>query len=294
MAIDAISSGAIFSVLRNIQIQNAQIATSSERLSSGFRINRAADDPAGIVRVVSYQTQIRSLNAAATNTQTGISMMQSAEGGLSQIQDLLDDIKNQAIAANNSALTDAAVTAIQAQVLADSNAITDIINATKFNTQLLLTGDTKTLQTGPDVGQTVTVTLPDVATILSNRSLNNAAGTALKAFLDASANDIKNNVGSVDTNLQTDALNGSGDIGAQVTTAGATQSRLQSTLNNLNSMNDATSSALSNLRDTDIAAETVALANATIRQQAGIAVLAQMNLSARSVLLLLAPTTQAF
>src|SRR5438105_15564253 len=86
--IDPISAGGVSSVLRQIAIQGMMLSRSSERISSGFRINHAADDPAGIIQVQSFLSQIGGLKTAATNNQAAISMTQSAEGGLSQIQDL--------------------------------------------------------------------------------------------------------------------------------------------------------------------------------------------------------------
>ena len=285
MAINPIGSAGIFSVLRQINVQSAQIVRSAERISSGLRINRAADDPSGISRVGRFLSQIGGLNAAATNTQTGISMVQSGEGGLSQIQDLVADIKNQAIAAQNASLSSSEIQAIQAQVTQDQAAITDIESTTKFNTQLLLQGTlaqrTRTFQTGPDAGQTVTVIFPDVPTILTD------LGTKATAFVGV-ASPTSATISGPALDLATSGDTAFGDVSIEVGKFGATQNRLQHTLNTLNAMSDATNGALSIIRDADIAAETVVLARAQLRQQTGIAILAQFNTQAQQVLKLLA------
>lgn len=287
MAIDPISSGAIFSVLRQIQLQSTQIAISARRLSSGLRINSAADDPAGIFRVQRFQAQINGLNAAATNTQNGISAAQSAEGGLTEIQSLLADIQTQAISVQNPLLTSGEIDAIQTIVQQDFTAITNIIGETQFNGIGLINGSTAfiTLQTGPNAGQTTTLTLPNATTILSNDSISSSAASDLQRFL--SATDAQLTGGSRSGPLVTSASTAFDDIGVQVSTFGGAENALQANLNVLNSMSVATSSALSNLRDANIASETVALQTAVLRQQAGIAILSQITVQAQSLLKLL-------
>ena len=283
MAINPISSSGLFSVLRQIDLQSTRIVRSAERLASGLRINRAADDPAGISRAARFLSQIGGVNAAATNAQTGISMVQSAEGGLTEAQDLIDDIKNQAIAIQDATLTSSERLAINDQVQQDWSGIQDIFNTTKFNTQLLLQGGSKTLQTGPDAGQTVTVTLPDVPTILSSLS------TQVSSF-DTTVTADPTNTAAIQAaggTLETQANTSSGDVSVEVSAVGAVQNRLQAIVGTLNAMSDATNGALSIIRDADVAAETVALSTAQVRLQAGIAMLVQFNIQAQQVLKLL-------
>lgn len=270
MAINPVGSAGIISVLRQINVQGVQAARAAERISSGFRINRAADDPAGITRVARSLAQIGGLSAATVNTQTGISMVQTAEGGLTEIQSLVEEIRTSAIAAQNGALTSDEIEAIQTEVAQAWAGIQDTIDLTKFNTQPLLEGGSKTFQTGPDAGQTVTVALADAPTILTDLE------TMVNAFVGTDPTDSAA-VRAAAANLETEAGDASGDVSTEISRAGAVQNRFEATLNTLNAMSDATTSALSVIRDADLAEETVNLARAQLLQETGIAVLAQLN-----------------
>ncbi|HEY3118835.1 MAG TPA: flagellin [Chloroflexota bacterium] len=291
--IDPISSGAVFSILRNIQIQSAHIAQSSERLSSGFRINHASDDPAGIFMVQSFLSQIGGLDSAARNNQIGISMLQSGEAGLSGIQDLVSDIKTQSIAAQNGSLSTEQLQAIQQQVTSDFNGINSILSDTTFNGQLLLQGGSVTIQTGPNAGQTTTLNLPDATSNGPNGILSNGAGQSDLANMEAAFVGVMNptpaSIAAAAANLQTAATSAFDLVGVQVSSLAGGENALSAQVSVLNTTSDATQGALSVIRDADIAAEAVKLSRAQLLQQAGFAVLSMFNLQGSQVLKLLSP-----
>ena len=247
------------------------LAKSIERLSTGRRINSAADDAAGNSIATRMTSEVRGLNMAIRNANDGISMAQTAEGGMNEITNMLQRMRELAVQSANGTLTDADRTNLQTEVSALISQIGDVSARTTFNGVALLDGTNASvaIQTGSSANQTVSVTLTDVdATALSVNALTVATSTGANAAL-----------ASLDTALNT------------VTTAqaslGASQNRLQSSIASLSDRVSNLTEARSRIMDVDFSAETTELAKNQILSQASTAMLAQANQSQQSVLSLL-------
>lgn len=281
VAINSIGGGPALFLLRQINLQTAAITRASERISTGLRINRAADDPAGISMAAKFLAQLGSINSAETNVQLGVSTVQTAEGGLTEIQESIDRIEVLAIQAQGSPTgSELAAIADELEELQDS--IDDVITNTTFNTEQMLAGATVTIQTGIDAGQTMTITLPNLPKM---DTLN-----ALDVAIDDLVSDINGGqvqIGALASAMETAAENAAGDIMGEITTVGAVENRLDSQLDVLSAMELGTSDALSQIRDADVAAETVELARQQVLQESAVAMLVQFNTQAALVLKLL-------
>ncbi|GJM82097.1 flagellin [Paenibacillus sp. HMSSN-139] len=148
---------------RNLQASNIAQGKSSEKLSSGYKVNRAADDAAGLSISEKMRTQIRALSQAQANVQDGISMVQTAEGAMNEVSDMLSRMKELAVKAANGTYNASDVAAINDEYKALGTAIDNVANKTTFNGITLLnqTG-TKNIQMGDNSGDTITVTLADI------------------------------------------------------------------------------------------------------------------------------------
>lgn len=255
---------------RNLAKNSASLTTSIEKLSSGYRINRAADDAAGLSISESLRGQIRGNNQAINNIQNGINLLQIAEGGLNVITDNIQRIRELCIqAANDTNATterDAVLTEINAR-LADINRIA---KSTKFNNINLLDGSasTATLQIGANsVASTNTI---DVSNVLNNAEVS-TLGMLLTGISGSNWNSdkIRSYLGRVDSAVQL-VLRKRGDIGAL-------QNRLESALDNLTVMNENIQSSESRIRDVDIAKETANMTKYQILQRASASILSQAN-----------------
>ncbi len=245
---------------------------SMERLSTGKRINSAKDDAAGLAIASSMTSQIRGMNQAVRNANDGISMAQTAEGGLSEITNMLQRVRELAVQSASGTYADSDRTNMQAEVTALTSQITDILADSEFNGVKLFDGSAGTtgvvsIQTGANSGDTVDLSLTAVTlTGVASASVATAAGanTAL---------------GTIDTALDT--------VSTKRASLGAGQNRLQSVVNNLTTNATNLTDARSRIEDADFSAETAALAKAQILSQASTAMLAQANQSQQSVLQLL-------
>jgi flagellin len=260
-----------FNAYRNLSnTQNAQ-ASSLEKLSSGFRINRAADDASGLVRSETLRAQIGGLKVAVRNAQDGISVIQTAEGALTETTSILQRMRDLAVqSANAGANSDESLNANQAEFDALVEELDRIGAETKFGGQQLLNGDYDgAFQLGANSGEAVDVAIGDMrATALGVNALNIGAGGNPDAALDA-----------LDTAIQT--------VAEQRADLGAVQNRFESTIRNLSVTVENLSAAESRIRDTDMASEMVAFTRSQILAQAGTAMLAQANQVPQSVLSLL-------
>ncbi len=241
---------------RNLGKTAVDFGKSVEKLSSGLRINRAADDAAGLVISEKLRGQVRGLNQAVRNAQDGISMIQTGEGALDEVHSMLQRIRELAVQRANGTNDATATGAIDAEVTALQGAISDIATNTNFNGVSLLAAGSVVFQTGADAGQQFTLTL-----------------TALGAAPDASS------ISAVDTAIDA--------VSTQRGAFGAAQNTLEHTVNSLSVAAENFAASESRIRDLDVASEMVNFTKTQILQQAGTAILAQANQAPQSVLSLL-------
>ena len=247
------------------------LSKSTEKLSSGYKINRAGDDAAGLSISEKMRSQIRGLNKASSNAQDGISLIQVAEGALNETHSILQRMNELATQAANDTNTSTDRTAIQQEVDQLTSEINRIQSTTQFNTMNLLDGSFtgKNLQVGSLCGQKI-----DIAISNMNASSLGVSGLKESSFDQA---------GAAMTAIQA-AID---TVSTQRSKLGALQNRLEHTINNLDTTAENTQSAESRIRDTDMAAEMVQYSKNNILSQAGQSMLAQANQSNQGVLSLL-------
>ncbi len=261
-----------FNAYRNLGNSQAMMGKNLEKLSSGFRINRAADDAAGLVTSENLRAKIGGLKIASRNAQDGISVAQTAEGALDEVATILRRMRDLSVQSANSGSNDAtALNANQAEVDQLKSALDDIFDRTKFGDKALFSGTAATaltFQVGSDSGQTTTLTVATAAVGSTNLGVSalsmTTASTAITS-IDAAISSVS-------------ALRGN---------LGAFQNRMESTIRNLGVSIENLSAAESRIRDTDMALETVSFTKNQILSQAGTAMLAQANTTPQSVLRLL-------
>ena len=246
-------------------------AKSSEKLSSGYKINRAGDDAAGLTISEKMRSQIKGLSKASDNAADGVSLIQVAEGALNETHSILQRMNELATQAANDTNTTADRTAIQSEINQLASEITRISSTTQFNTMNLIDGNFtgKQLQVGSLCGQAITISIDAMdATALGVNALS--MGSFSKA--GEAMSDIQNAISKVS---------------AQRSTLGALQNRLEHTIANLDNIAENTQAAESRIRDTDMAEEMVEYSKNNILAQAGQSMLAQANQSTQGVLSLL-------
>jgi flagellin len=260
---------------RQLGITTGIQAKSSEKLASGYKINRAADDAAGLAISEKMRRQIRGLSQASDNAQDGISAVQTAEGALQEVQDMLQRMSELGTKAANDTLTSSDRNYIQKEVNQLSTEITRTATVTEFNNQKLLNGSFtgKKLQVGSETDSKNQITV----------SIGNMSAGAIGV---ASANvQVTTHSNALKTISNTKvALNSISEMRA---TLGAMQNRLEHTIKNLDNIVENTTAAESQIRDTDMAEEMVKYSNNNILAQAGQSMLAQANQSNQGVLSIL-------
>ncbi|MDE7435630.1 MAG: flagellin [Lachnospiraceae bacterium] len=256
---------------RQLGITTSAQAKSTEKLSSGYRVNRAADDAAGLSISEKMRSSIRGLKKASTNAQDGISMVQTAEGALNETHSILQRMNELATQAANDSNTTIDRSAIQAEINQLVSEIDRIQSTTQFNTMNLLDGSfaNKHLQVGALAGQNIDITISnmDAATL-------GVDGLSVVSFTKA---------GSAMTKIQS-AID---KVSTQRSALGAVQNRLEHTIANLDTTAENTQAAESRIRDTDMASEMVEYSKNNILAQAGQSMLAQANQSTQGALSLL-------
>lgn len=261
---------------RQLGITTSAQAKSTEKLSSGYKINRAADDAAGLSISEKMRSQIRGLNKASSNAQDGVSLVQTAEGALNETHSILQRMNELATQAANGTNTSVDRSAIRAELDQLTSEINRIQSTTQFNTMNLLDGtfsgtDNKMkLQVGALSGQSIDFSIANMCatkigleTALSVSTFTKA-GSYMKAVQDA---------------IEV--------VSKQRSAMGAIQNRLEHTIANLDTTSENTQSAESRIRDTDMASEMVTYSKNNILAQAGQSMLAQANQSTQGVLSLL-------
>ena len=251
-------------------VQSAQ-QKSTEKLSSGYRINRAGDDAAGLSISEKMRSQIRGLDKASSNAQDGISLIQVAEGALNETHSILQRMNELATQAANDTNTTTDRTAIQKEINALTSEISRISSTTQFNTMNLLDGNFsgKNLQIGALNGQKIQITIGAM----------NASSIGVKSLSVTTFS----NAGKAMSNIQK-AID---KVSTQRSALGAVQNRLEHTIKNLDTTSENTSSAESRIRDTDMAKEMVSYSKNNILMQAGQSMLAQANQQNQGVLSLI-------
>ncbi|MBX5477023.1 MAG: flagellin FliC [Clostridia bacterium] len=261
---------------RNLTLTSNRMNGVLEHLSSGLRINKAADDAAGLAISQKMLAQINGLDQATRNAQDGISLVQTAEGALGQIQDILQRMRQLAAQSSSDTETSSDRDKLQAEFDQLIQQIDDIAQDTEFNTMKLLDGSHDatngplTILVGPNSGQDLTIAIDaaDSTTLGVNGLKINQDQATSEAALDAISTAIDN-------------------VSEQRAQLGAIQNRLQYIINNLQITSQNLSDAKSRITDTDMAREMAEFTKYQILQQAGVAMLAQANAMPQAVLKLL-------
>jgi flagellin len=259
-----------------MSVNNRTLSKAMEQLSTGKRINSAADDAAGLAIANKMTSQIRGLNQAVRNANDAISVAQTAEGATNEISNMLQRMRELAVQSANDSNSSADRTALQAEVTELIDEIDRIATNTEFNGSALLTGSAGTsgdltFQIGANSGNTITVSFSNMATAsgglgVSGVSIDTSSGAT--SALDT----IDTAIATVDTFRA--------DLGAKI-------NRFTYAIDNMSNISMNTSAARSRIQDADYAAATTELARSQIIQQAATAMLAQANQQPQSVLSLL-------
>jgi len=261
---------------RQLGITTNGLQKSTEKLSSGYKINRAADDAAGLSISEKMRNQIRGLNKASDNAQDGISLVQTAEGALNEVHSMLQRMSELAVQASNGTNASQDRTALDNEVQQLKTEIERVGTTTQFNKMDILTGEfssnnEKTLQVGANQNQVITIAIS---------ALTSTVGSALDAT-------VKVGTASAAQSSITIIQNSITNLSALRSKLGALQNRLEHTVANLDNISENTQSAESRIRDTDMAEEMVQYSKNNILQQAGQSMLAQANQANQGVLSLL-------
>ncbi len=260
---------------RQLTINNTAGSKSLEKLSSGYRINRAGDDAAGLAISEKMRGQIRGLNQAERNSQDAISLIQTAEGALNESHSILQRMRELAVQAASDTNTDDDRAELQKEIEQLTSELDRISTDTEFNTMKLLKGDFQTsaltFQVGANADQVVTLTIGNMNAV----SLGVGSGV-------------------IDLNSQTGASSAITTIDSAISKVsseraklGAMQNRLEHTINNLGTTSENLTASESRIRDVDMAKEMMEFTKNNILQQAATAMLAQANQTPQGVLQLL-------
>ena len=261
---------------RQLGITTGNMAKATEKLSSGYRINRAADDAAGLSISEKMRGQIRGLEQASSNASDGISLIQTAEGALGEIHSIIQRMRELTVqAANDTNVTEDRV-AIAAEVYALSSEITRIAEQTEFNSMHVLDGSftNKKLQVGANSSQQIDINISEMSA--DKIGLGDKIGSTIE---NMSATNITALLDDIDDALST--------VSTQRSALGAIQNRLEHTIANADNTAENLTDAESRIRDVDMADEMVTYSKYSILQQAGQSMLAQANQSTQGVMSLL-------
>jgi len=258
---------------RMLGLTQSSLAKNTEKLSSGYKVNRAADDAAGLAISEKMRRQVRGLTQASANAQDGISTVQTAEGALNEVHDMLQRMNELATKAANDTNMSEDRGYIQSEIDALVNEIDRVASTTTFNQQNLLDGSFtgKNLQVGAESGQKIAINISS----MKASSLGVSASKVNVSSFASAGNAINAIKGAIKS------------LNKQRSDLGAVQNRLEHTIKNLDNVVENTTAAESQIRDTDMATEMVKYSNNNILSQAGQSMLAQSNQSNQGVLSLL-------
>lgn len=271
---------------KNLRKSTEALGQTFERLSSGLRVNRAADDAAGLSIATRMGSQIRGFNQAIRNTNDAISMIQVAEGAVSETESALQRIRELSVQAANDTLVTSDREDIWTEVNQLMSEIDRIATDTEYNGQTLLggtdsTGLTRTFQVGADANKTIDLTVNVAGTSAIGVDTDDMLTATAMAALSTTDQQAKANSAIA---MADNAIGSISDIRANL---GAMQNRLESVVTNLEHVSENTEQARSRIMDADIASETAKLTRNAILQQAGSAILAQANAQPQMALQLL-------
>jgi flagellin len=258
-----------FNAYRNLSVTSNLMNSSLEKLSSGYRINKAADDAAGLAISESLKSQIGGLTVAVRNAQDGVSVVQTAEGALNETTAILQRMRDLAVEANNTgAQNDTSIAGLDTEFQQLASELDDIANGTEFNGVTLLDGSySGSFQVGANNGDTLAIAVSTAmdSSLVVPGTLDSTTAAGL--------------IDSVDGAIE--------EVSSTRATLGAYQNRLDHKINNLNVAIENLTASNSRIRDTDMASEMVQFTKEQILSQAGTAMLAQANQAPQTVLRLL-------
>jgi flagellin len=272
---------AAMNAYRNLSVTEGQQSKSLEKLSSGFRINRAADDAAGLAISEGLRSQIGGLKVAARNSQDGISVLQTAEGALTETHSILQRMRDLTVQAANAGANDTnSQAALQTEADALATELTRIAGKTSFNGVALLDGtySAKAFQVGYASGDTIAVTI-DNGTATKGFSSTDLGLDGATAGASAATLTTGTTLGKIDTAIK--------NVSTSRANLGALQNRFEHVVNSVNISMENLSASESRIRDTDMAQEMTSFTRSQILTQAGTAMLAQANSAPQGVLSLL-------
>jgi flagellin len=270
-----------FNTHRQLTATSVQASKSMEKLSSGYRINRAADDAAGLAISEKMRGQIGGLAQAQRNAQDGISLVQTAEGALTEVHSMLQRVRDLKVQYANGTLSDDDKVAIASEVAQIALEVKDIVDETKFNGNSLFGSATYTFQVGANDSETVSTSSTQLSGTIAAGGLS-----GLTNITDAAGASTALNAGGNLANLSTidSAIKNVSKIRGDL---GAVQNRLEHRLNSLATYQENLTASESRIRDVDMAAEMTKFTKLNILQQAGTSMLAQANQAPQGVLSLL-------
>ena len=261
---------------RMLGVTTSTQAKSTEKLSSGYKINRAADDAAGLAISEKMRRQVRGLSQAVANAQDGISAVQTAEGALGEVHDMLQRMNELAVKAGTDTLQQTDREYIQSEINALITEIDRVSATTTFNEQALLDGSFtgKKLQVGAESDAS-----NQIAMSIASMTFKGVAGVSSLSITGSDGSNARAAISTIKGALE--------KVSKQRSDLGAIQNRLEHTVKNLDNVVENTQAAESQIRDTDMATEMVRYSNNNVLAQAGQAMLAQANQSNQGVLSLL-------
>jgi len=271
---------------RSLNASQSALSTSMQRLSSGMRVNSAKDDAAGLAIAERMNSQVRGMNAAIRNANDGISMAQTAEGALGKVADALQRMRELSVQSANASNSDSDKDSLDKEFGELAKEVQRILGSTTFNGKHILSGEAGTMQFQVGANTTSDDTI-DITTkdLTADATVTVVAGTdntgAGRSVIDSTADvaTIHGVIDNIDAALDT--------VNAERATLGASQSRFDSVISNLQVSVENQSAARSRIMDADYAAETASMSRASILQQAGNAMVAQANQLPQQVLKLL-------
>ena len=265
---------------RSLNMSQTSLATSMQRLSSGLRVNSAKDDAAGLAIAERMNAQVRGMNVAIRNANDGISLAQTAEGALSKVGDSLQRMRELAVQARNATNSDSDKDSLNQEFAQLQQEITRVLGGTAFNGKNILGSDATdmTFQVGANTSTNDVLTV-STTNMTSQTDITTVTGTSATIASTASSGAIGTVIDNIDTAI--DAVNNTR------ATFGATQSRFDAVISNLQQSVENQAAARSRIMDADFASETANFSRAQILQQAGNAMIAQANQLPQLVLSLL-------
>ncbi len=273
-----------FNTHRQLTATATEASKSMEKLSSGYRINRAADDAAGLGISEKMRGQIGGLAQAQQNAQDGVSLVQTAEGALGEVHSMLQRVRDLKVQYNNGTLDDDDKSAIASEVFQISKEVNSIVTDTKFNGKTVFgTSDSFTFQVGANDNETISIGALSLGADSSVGGLSQLTGLAVSVVSDTAValctSASLGTISNIDTLIE--------NVSKARSTYGAVQNRLEHRLNNLATYQENLTASESRIRDVDMASEMTKFTKLNILQQAGTSMLAQANQSGQGVLSLL-------